>query len=114
MKKIEAYIQHYVLPRVVLSLHELPEFPGLSVLDVLGQGRGRGANGDCLLTEQNLPFHRRTLIQVVCDDAAADEIADRIRAAAHTGKNGDGIITVTAIESSVRIRTGEAFTSAQP
>jgi nitrogen regulatory protein P-II 1 len=114
MKKIEAFIQHYVLPRVMLSLHELPDFPGLSVLDVLGQGRGRGANGDCLITEQNLPFHRRTLVQVVCDDAAADEIVGRIRAAAHTGKNGDGIIIVTALESSVRIRTGETLASAQP
>lgn len=114
MKKIEAFIQHYVLPRVVLSLHDLPEFPGVSVLDVLGQGRGRGANGDCLLTEQNLPFHRRTLIQGVWDDAATDEIVSRIREAAHTGKNGDGIITVTSLESSVRIRTGETFASAQP
>ena len=114
MKKIEAFIQHRVLPRIVLSLHELNDFPGLSVTEVLGQGRGRGANGECLHTEQNLPFHRRNLIQVVCDDEAADEIVNRIRDAAHTGTNGDGIIIVTDVDRSVRIRTGEPLAPAQP
>jgi nitrogen regulatory protein PII len=114
MKKIEAFIQHRMLPLIILSLHELPDFPGLSVTEVLGQGRGRGTSGDCLHTEQNLPFHRRNLIQVVCEDDAADEIVNRIRTAGHTGTNSDGIIIVTGIEHSMRIPSGEPLTSAQP
>ena len=65
MKKIEAYIQHQYLPRVVNSLEEMKEFPGFSVLEVLGHGCGPEAEGSYIQTEQNLTVHRRTVVQVV-------------------------------------------------
>ena len=107
MKKIEAYIQHRYLPRVVNVLEEMPNFPGLTMLEILGHGRGPETTGDYMQSEQNLTFHRRNLVQVVADDSLADEIVTRIRAAAHTGEVGDGMIIVTPVESAIRIRTGE-------
>lgn len=105
MKKIEAYIQHHYLPRVVSTLEDMPNFPGLTVLDVLGHGPR--ISDDYQQTEQNISFHRRNLVQVVADDTLTEEIVNRIRAAAHTGGVGDGMIIVTTVDIAIRIRTGE-------
>jgi nitrogen regulatory protein P-II 1 len=107
MKEIKASIQQHVLSRVIHALHELPHFPGLTVIDVAGQGRGRGRDGTFELTEDNLFFHRKKMIEMIADDAHTAEIVECIRKAAHTGTNGDGIIVVTEISSAIRIRTGE-------
>ena len=114
MKKIEAYIQHQYLPRVVNSLEEMKDFPGFSVLEVLGHGCGPEAEGSYIQTEQNLTVHRRTLVQVVAKDALIEEIVSRIRAAGHTGNAGDGIIVVTPVLGVVRIRTGESLSQFEP
>jgi nitrogen regulatory protein P-II 1 len=45
MKEITAIIQPHTLSRVMHALHALPHFPGLTLLDAHGQGRGRGAGG---------------------------------------------------------------------
>jgi nitrogen regulatory protein P-II 1 len=109
MKKIEAYIHHRYLPRVVNSLEEMQHFPGFSVLEVLGHGHGTEAEGSYIQTEQNLTVHRRTLIQVVSADTLVEEIVERIRAASHTGNVGDGIIVVTPVDDAFRIRTGKSL-----
>lgn len=107
MKKIQAFIQPHVLGRVVQALHELPHFPGISILDVAGQGRGRGQGGAYRVTEEELFFHKKKLVVVVCADEIAGSMVEAIRVAAHTGHQGDGLILVTDISQVVRIRTGE-------
>ena len=107
MKAIKAYIQPHVLGRVVQALHALPHFPGISVSDILGQGRGRGAGGAFQMTEEQIFFHPKKLIEVVCADDLAPPIVEAIRSAAHTGHAGDGLIVMTDISAAVRIRTGE-------
>lgn len=114
MKKIEAYIQHRYLPRVVNALEAMPNFPGLTMLEILGHGRGPETAGDYMVSGQNLTFHRRNLVQVVADDSLADQIVTLIRDAAHTGNVGDGMIIVTPVESAIRIRTGEQLPPPQP
>lgn len=111
MKKIEAYIQHQYLPRVINSLEEMPGFPGFSVVEVLGHGCGPETDDGYIQTEQNLTVHRRTLVQVVAEDALVGEIVRRIRAAVHTGNIGDGIIVISPVDGVVRIRTGESLPS---
>ena len=107
MKEIKAFIQPHVLGRVVQALHALPHFPGISVSDMVGQGRGRGAGGAFRMTEEQIFFHPKKLIEVVCADDLAPSIVEAIRSAAHTGHAGDGLIVVTDISGAVRIRTGE-------
>jgi len=41
------------------------------------------------------------------DDDQAERVVEAVAAAAQTGRIGDGKIFVTAIESALRIRTGE-------
>lgn len=45
MKKICAYIKTHRVGEVIAALHELPCFPGFTVLDGHGQGHGCGAGG---------------------------------------------------------------------
>ncbi len=107
MKEIKAILQQHVLARVIHALHELPHFPGLTILDAAGQGRGRGKGGTFVLNDESLFFHKKKLLEIIADDALASEIVEIIQKTAHTGTHGDGLILVTDIENAVRIRTGE-------
>ena len=112
MKEIKAFIKPHVLGRVVTALHALPHFPGITIIDVAGQGRGRGAGGAFRMTEEEIFFHERKRLEVVCNDDLASPIVEAIRSAAHTGHPGDGLIVITEISGAVRIRTGEQANAA--
>ena len=107
MKEIKAVLQPHMVSRVVRALHALPHFPGLTLSDARGQGRGRGAGGSFKLTEDDIDYHRKVILEVVCNDDLAASIVEAIRHAAHTGNKGDGIILVSELREVVRIRTGE-------
>lgn len=107
MKEIRAIIQPHMISKVVRALHELPHFPGLTVFEARGQGRGRGAGGAFKITEDNLDYHRKTVVAIVCADELSVAITETIQQAAHTGHAGDGLITVTDLADVMRIRTGE-------
>ena len=107
MKEIKAIIQPHMVSKVVRALHGLPHFPGLTLFDARGQGRGRGAGGAFKVTEDSIDYHRKTVLEIVCNHEQADEIVEVIQRAAHTGNAGDGIILVTELPEVIRIRTGE-------
>jgi len=107
MKEIKAIIQPHMLNRVIDALHALPHFPGVTVSDCLGQGRGLGAGGRYVATEQTIDFHKVTKLELFCADACAEEIARVIQRTAHTGNPGDGVIMVADLPRVIRIRTGQ-------
>ena len=107
MKEIKAIIQPHMLRKVIEALHELPHFPGLTVTDAFGQGRGRGAGGEFISDLDNLFFHKKKLLTVLAADHAAEQMVQVIQRAAHTGNQGDGLIVVTEVASVIRIRSGE-------
>jgi nitrogen regulatory protein P-II 1 len=111
MKRIEAFLQPHRLTHVMHKLHELPRFPGLTVIDAHGQGHGRGAGGHFMYDEQCLIYHGRKLLIVICEDAEASAIAQVIASAAHTGNPGDGIVAVSKIADLLRIRDVRDFTA---
>ncbi|MBN9534627.1 MAG: P-II family nitrogen regulator [Alphaproteobacteria bacterium] len=105
MKRVEAIIQPHRLPKVVQALHTLPAFPGFTILDAHGQGRGRGAGGHFIHEpNEGLLYHRRTVIVVICENDRARDIAQKIVQTAHTGNPGDGIITISDVSEVIRIR----------
>ena len=55
----------------------------------------------------SVDFVPKVRVDVLCDDAQAEKIADVIADAARTGKIGDGKIWITEVARAVRIRTGE-------
>jgi nitrogen regulatory protein P-II 1 len=80
---------------------------GMTIADVQGFGRQRGHTEVYRGSEYKVDFLPKVRIDVLCESAQADKIADVIADAARTGKIGDGKVWVTEVARAVRIRTGE-------
>ena len=106
MKKIEAIIQPFRLEPVKEALHAI-SVEGMTVTEVKGFGRQKGLREVYRGMEYQVDFIPKVKIEVVLADAQAAAAVDAIVKAAKTGKIGDGKIFVSAVESIVRIRTGE-------
>lgn len=106
MKEIKAIVQSHMIGKVMEALHAMNHFPGATVADVSGHGRGRGVGGHYEATLDTIYPKRKTRIEIVCDDALCDGLVKTIQTAAHTGNAGDGIVWVNTVDRVVRIRTG--------
>ena len=107
MKEIKAVIQPHMLAKVMEALHAVPHFPGITVSDCQGQGRGRGTGGQFEATQETIFFKKMTKLELFCADEVCDDLVEIIQAAAHTGNSGDGVIMVADLPRVVRIRTGQ-------
>lgn len=85
---------------------------GMTVSEVKGFGRQGGHTETYRGSEYAIDFVPKVKMELVVDDADVDAVVDAIRAAANTGKIGDGKVWVTDISRLVRIRTGEEGTNA--
>ena len=106
MKKIEAIVKPFKLDEVKEALQEVG-LQGITVTEAKGFGRQKGHTELYRGAEYVVDFLPKVKVEVVVADALLDKAMDAIVKAARTGKIGDGKIFVTAIESVVRIRTGE-------
>lgn len=98
-----------MLSKVISALHELPHFPGLTLFKCQGQGHGKAQDGKYVSSEDG-PFYRQhERLEIICSENQVAEIVATIQHNAHTGNSGDGIITITNLESAMHIRTGESF-----
>jgi nitrogen regulatory protein P-II 2 len=111
MKLIMAIIRPFKLDEVREALIKA-EQGGLTVSQVTGYGRQRGHTELYRGAEYQVVFVPKLKLEVVVDDAAAADVVELIRAAAGTGKTGDGKIFVVDVEHAVRIRTGESDSAA--
>jgi nitrogen regulatory protein P-II 1 len=80
---------------------------GITIADAQGFGRQRGHTEVYRGSEYRVDFLPKVRVDVLCDTAQADKVADVIADAARTGKIGDGKIWITEVTRAVRIRTGE-------
>jgi len=104
MNMLIAYIQPFMESRVMEVLHGMEEVSGATFSIVRGFGRGRladkGERG--LITATH-----KVRLEIVVSEKAVAKVRDAIRAAAHTGKAGDGKVFVLPVSGAVRISTGE-------
>lgn len=107
MKEVKAIIAPHMLGHVMDALHSLPHFPGVTVSDCKGHGRGRGTGGQFQHAEDKLGLSSKIKLEVFCRDDQLEEIVNAILRAARTGRHGDGIVMVADLPWVVRIRTGE-------
>lgn len=107
MKQIVAVIRPNMLERVEHALHALDRFPGITLLRVKGQSRGRALGHRYQPTKGDVKHHDREMFILVCADELAPELVRTIRDAAHTGLPGDGLILLSEVSEVVRIRTDE-------
>ncbi|MEU5216872.1 P-II family nitrogen regulator [Streptomyces sp. NPDC020807] len=106
MKLITAIVKPYRLDEVKNALQTLG-IAGLTVTEASGYGRQRGHTEVYRGAEYQVDLVPKARIEVVVEDAAADEAVDAIVRAAHTGKIGDGKVWMVPVETVVRVRTGE-------
>ena len=106
MKFIIAIIKPFKLDEVREALGAIG-VAGMTVSEVKGFGRQKGQTEIYRGAEYQINFLPKVKLEAVVDDAAAGKAVEAIKAAAATGKIGDGKIWVSDIDRLVRIRTGE-------
>jgi nitrogen regulatory protein PII len=106
MKKIEAIIKPFKLDDVKESLNAI-NIRGMTVSEVKGYGRQKGHKEIYRGAEYVVDFMPKVKMEIVVEARHVDEVVERIRQAANTGKIGDGKIFVLPVEEVVRVRTGE-------
>src|SRR6185437_1990948 len=106
MKKIEAIIKPFKLDEVKEALQEAG-IQGITVLEAKGFGRQKGHTELYRGAEYVVDFLPKVKIEVVVTDDNLGPAIEAIRAAAQTGRIGDGKIFVSQIDEAIRIRTGE-------
>ena len=106
MKIVMAVIKPFKLEEVRDALTAIG-IHGLTVTEVKGYGRQKGHTEIYRGAEYAVSFLPKLKIEVAVATELVDRAIDAIVAAARTGQIGDGKIFVYALESAVRIRTGE-------
>lgn len=106
MRLITAIIKPFKLEQVREALMQCG-VQGMTVTEVRGFGRQKGQTEIYRGAEYNISLVPKLKIEVVTEADDVGRVVDAIAQAAHTGSIGDGKIFVAAIQSAIRIRTGE-------
>ncbi|MEX1197519.1 MAG: P-II family nitrogen regulator [Pseudohongiellaceae bacterium] len=106
MKLITAIIKPFKSDDVREALSELG-VNGMTMTEVKGFGRQKGHTELYRGAEYVIDFLPKAKVEVAIEDDQVDQAIEAICKAANTGHIGDGKIFVTALEQTVRIRTGE-------
>ena len=106
MKLIIAIIKPSVLDAVIDAVSKAGA-SGLTVTEVRGYGRQKGKTEIYRGAEYEVRLVPKVRLEIAVADALVEAVVAAARAAANTGKIGDGKIFVIDLESALRIRTGE-------
>lgn len=80
---------------------------GMTVSEVSGYGRQKGHTEIYRGAEYDIALVPKIKIEIVVDDMDADDVVGIVVKAAQTGRIGDGKVWVSALDSVVRVRTGD-------
>lgn len=106
MKMIVAVLKPFKLGDVKEALRGLG-ISGMTLTEAQGFGRQRGHTEVYRGAEYEVDFLPKFRVEVLVDDAQADEVVDAIVSTANTGKIGDGKVWMLPVDTVVRVRTGE-------
>jgi nitrogen regulatory protein P-II 2 len=111
MKLITAYIQPHKLNDVKQELYK-SEIYKLSITNALGAGQQKGYTEHYRGVDIEVNLLKKVRLELAVNDEFVQKAVDAIIRGARTGEIGDGKIFVTALEESIRIRSGETGTAA--
>jgi nitrogen regulatory protein PII len=111
MRFIVAVIQPHRLDAVREALAKAG-VQGLTVTEVRGFGRQKGHREIYRGAEYDIAYVPKVKLEVAVPADLADRVVETIRDSARSGNIGDGKIFVLALESAMRVRTGETGASA--
>ena len=106
MQLITAIVKPFKLDDVKDAL-KAANIQGITVSEVRGFGRQGGHTETYRGAEYKIDFVPKVRLEIVVDNSEVDRVVEAIKAAASTGKIGDGKIWVTNVDRISRIRTGE-------
>ncbi|MFE6742734.1 P-II family nitrogen regulator [Streptomyces tubercidicus] len=106
MKLITAVIKPHRLDEVKDALQTFGVH-GLTITEASGYGRQHGHTEVYRGAEYTVDLVPKIRIEVLVEDADAEELTDVIVKAARTGKIGDGKVWSIPVDDAVRVRTGE-------
>ena len=111
MKLVTAVVKPFKLDEVREALAEIG-VKGITVTEVKGFGRQKGHTELYRGAEYVVDFLPKVKIEIAIEDDLVEKVVESIRAAANSGKIGDGKIFVTPLGDVMRIRTGETGVAA--
>lgn len=106
MKMVTAIIKPFKLDDVREALSEIG-VQGITVTEVKGFGRQKGHTELYRGAEYVVDFLPKVKIEAAVNDDLVEKVIEALTKSANTGKIGDGKIFVSALEQTIRIRTGE-------
>ncbi|MFD7918617.1 P-II family nitrogen regulator [Streptomyces sp. NPDC059740] len=106
MKLITAVIKPHRLDEVKEALQAFGVH-GLTITEASGYGRQRGHTEVYRGAEYTVDLVPKIRVEVLVEDAEAEQVVDVVVQAARTGKIGDGKVWSVPVEDAVRVRTGE-------
>ena len=106
MKMIVAVIKPSRLDAVLDAVTEAG-VAGLTVTEVRGYGRQKGKTEVYRGAEYEVKLLPKVKLEIAVAADRVEAVVESIARAANTGKIGDGKVFVTAVETALRIRTGE-------
>jgi nitrogen regulatory protein P-II 1 len=106
MKLITAVIKPHKLEDVRSAL-ETFGVSGMTVTEASGYGRQKGHTEVYRGAEYDIALIPKVRLEIVVDDSEVDDVVGVVAKAAQTGRIGDGKVWVTAVESVLRVRTGD-------
>ena len=80
---------------------------GMTVSEVSGYGRQKGHTEVYRGAEYDIALVPKIRIEIVVDDADADDVVGIVVKTAQTGRIGDGKVWVIPVDTLVRVRTGD-------
>ena len=107
MKLVTAIVKPFKLDDVREALSDIG-IHGMTVTEVKGFGRQKGHTELYRGAEYVVDFLPKVKLEIAVASEVLDQVIEAIRAAAHTGKIGDGKIYVTSVEQTICIRTSES------
>jgi nitrogen regulatory protein P-II 1 len=106
MKLVTAVIKPFKLDDVKNALESFG-VNGITVSEASGYGRQRGHTEVYRGAEYTVDLVPKVRLEVLVDDADADDVMEVIVKSSQTGKIGDGKVWSVPVDAVVRVRTGE-------
>lgn len=107
MKHVKAIIRPEALECVRVALEAAGCYRGITISEVLGQGKQKGVVQVWRGEKYHLEFLDKVMIDMVVKDEEVPIVKKAIIESAGKGECGDGKIFVYDVLEAVRIRTGE-------
>jgi len=106
MKLVTAIIKPFKLDDVKNALESFGVH-GITVTEASGYGRQKGHTEVYRGAEYTVDLVPKVRVEVVVDDADAEDVIEVITKSAQTGRIGDGKVWSVPVDTIVRVRTGE-------